>query len=116
MTTQKCHLIEKTPDRTDLVPLDQHFTLLKTFTKESHLWRYLLKCRSCEQLYFYEFYEEIDWSEGKDPQYCTFIPVKSRDEAEVLSKKSVMDLLGIIPRLQNDLNQNGIRSIVWINE
>ncbi len=36
------------------------------YADESHFQRYLLKCRECGQLYFFEFLEEIDWSHGKD--------------------------------------------------
>jgi hypothetical protein len=54
-------------------------TLLDTYADDSHLSRRLLKCRECAQLYFFEFYEEIDWLDSKDPQYVTYIPVETRD-------------------------------------
>lgn len=47
----------------------------------NHWWRDLLKCRSCGQLYFHEFFERIDWEKGADPQYHLFIPVCDRAEA-----------------------------------
>lgn len=97
-----CHLVETTPSEDNLVPTKDHFEVIKTFVDESHLFRYLLKCKKCGQLFFYEFYEEIDWKEGKDSQYSTYIPVNSKEEAEDLNKKSQIELLGVLPRLQSD--------------
>ena len=51
------------------------FECVKTFEEESHLTRRMLRCKECGHVYFYEFYEEVDWSEGKDAQYITWIPV-----------------------------------------
>jgi hypothetical protein len=59
--------------------MEDCFELLDTYADDSHLSRRLLKCRECGQLYFVEFYEEIDWLDGKDPQYVTYIPGETRD-------------------------------------
>lgn len=40
------------------------FELMETYADDSHLWRYLFKCRECGQVYFFEFYEEIHWVGG----------------------------------------------------
>jgi hypothetical protein len=79
-----------------------NFEVLHTFVDESRLCRRLVKCKECGQLYFYEFYEEIDWKEGNDPQYCTFIPIETRDEAETMARVSPLELLRFGPRLQKD--------------
>jgi hypothetical protein len=50
-------------------PMKERFELVETYADESHLRRYLLKCRECGQLYFFEFYEWVDWEHGNDPQY-----------------------------------------------
>ena len=47
----------------------------------NHWWRDLLRCRSCGQLYFHEFFERIDWENGADPQHHVFIPVSGRAQA-----------------------------------
>jgi hypothetical protein len=65
-------------------PMKETFDLVDTYADKSHLLRYLLKCRECGQLYFYEWYEEIDWVDGNDPQYSTYIPVESGAEIEQL--------------------------------
>ncbi len=55
-------------------PMRERFTLLDTYADESHLWRYLLKCRECGQYYFFEFYEEIDWVGGRGPAILNLYP------------------------------------------
>jgi hypothetical protein len=64
--------------------------------------RQLLRCRECDQLYFFEFYEEIDWEEGNDPQYSTYIAVEDDAEIQTLKKASSFELLQYFPRLQWD--------------
>lgn len=114
MNTSRCKLAKGTPDEADLVPTNEHFNCLKTYADESHLFRYLLECKDCGQLYFYEFYEEIDWEEGNDPQYTTYIPVETAGEAEELNKKSNLELLRVTPRLQDDFLQDGTKTIRWV--
>src|SRR5262245_7060663 len=78
------------------------FERIDTYVDDSHLMRRLLRCRECGQLYFFEFYEEIDWVEGNDPQYSTYIAVESDTEIEILKKASSFELLKYFPRLQRD--------------
>ena len=66
---------------------------VKVYEDDSDFIRELKKCRLCEQLFFYEFYERIDWNGGNDPQYRTWIPVQDVENADELSKLSPMDLL-----------------------
>jgi len=67
---------------------DDSFERIETYADESHLMRHLLKCRECGQLYFFEFYEEIDWEDGDDSQYKTYIPVETEAEIETLKNAS----------------------------
>jgi hypothetical protein len=100
-----------------LHPVRQGFELLETYEEESHWWRYLLKCRECGQKYFFEFYEEIDWDEGKDPQYCTYIPVETSEEVEALRQTSPFELVKFSPRLQVDFPKGAKERIVrWMTE
>ena len=94
-----CHLWNK-PDLSDQ-DLIQVFTVQQVYEDDSHLIRRLLKCRTCGQLYFYEFYEEIDWQEGDDPQYRTWIPVDDIESANSLSKLSVFEILKY-PSIRSD--------------
>jgi len=91
------------------------FERLETYVDESHHWRYLLKCRECGQRYFFEFYEEIDWSGGNDPQYSTYIPVDSDSEIETLKQTSPFGLLQFGPRLQKDWPKDADRpTLRWV--
>lgn len=83
----------ETPDR---------FEQIEMLEDDSHLIRRLLKCRECGQLYFYEFYEEIDWKDGNDPQYRTWIPVQTQEEIAALKDASPFGILQASPRLQCD--------------
>lgn len=118
MTTDiKCHLWNKDKPTKEDIDLKSNFELLHTFVHDSHLWRYLLKCKECGQLYFYEFYEEIDWDKGNDPQYTTFIPVASEDEAKKMAEKSPLELLQFSPRLQQDWPSDAEKSTIrWIGK
>lgn len=84
------------------IEMPEQFEHLATYEDDSHLIRRLLKCRECGQCYFYEFYEEIDWENGNDPQYRTYIPVETEEEIEELKKSSSFELLRFTPRLQRD--------------
>lgn len=113
----QCHLWQKENLTDEDIDIGNNFELLHTFVDESHLCRDLLKCRNCGQLYFYEFYEEIDWKEGNDQQYCTFIPVGTKDEAEDIAKISPVALLQISPRLQRDWPAEADKSAIhWIGK
>ena len=89
--------------------------IVETYEDESHWMQRLLKCRECGQLYYYEFYEFIDWEDGRDPQYRTWIPVESPDEADRLKKTHMMDLLGVFPRLQSDFPKDADAPLLrWV--
>jgi hypothetical protein len=94
----QCALWEKP----ELVSGRDFFDPVETFMDDSHHARSLLKCRECGQRYFYEFYEEVDWKDGDDSQYSTFIPVETDAEIEALKASSIFDLMRFLPRLHKD--------------
>jgi hypothetical protein len=97
----QCALWKK-PELIDEPNRRDRFELLDTYVDESHLFRDLLKCEECGQLYCFEFYEEIDWEDGNDPQYSTYIPVETGAEIQILRKASPLKLLEHLPQLRRD--------------
>ncbi len=85
-----------------IAPAGARFEPIATYKDDNHWSRCLLKCRECGQLYFYEFYERVDWDDGDDPQYSTYIPVETEAEIETLKRQPPMGLLQFCPRLQKD--------------
>lgn len=111
-----CRLTQTTPAITDLLPTSEHFNVVTAYDDESHLFRYLLSCNQCGQLFFFEFYEEIDWENGDDPQYTTYIPVDSREEADALHLRNSFELLAITPRLQFDSGKGNSEIVRWVGK
>jgi len=107
----------KDPELVRHACMEEQFELVMTYEKESHNWTYLLKCRECGQFYLFHFYEEIDWVEGNDPQYCTYIPVEIDGEVEKLSKGTVpLELLQystLSPRLHIDYPGDAEKSNIY---
>ena len=101
MLLEDC-ILWKAPDATVAKGLPAQFALLKTFVKQSHWWRYLLECRCCGQRYVFEFYEEVDWEGGKDPQFTTWVPVGTDDAVAAVQAAAPGQLGGFIPRLCKD--------------
>jgi hypothetical protein len=93
----------------------RRFELMEMFVDESHLSRALLKCRECGQLYFYEFYEDIDLKEGNDAIYSTYIPVEDPKDIQRMKDGSVFELLYFTPRLQN-ARGTAVASMKWIGK
>jgi len=116
MKELKCHLWQK--DNITNADLDRDtFELVKTLVDSSHLDRSILKCKQCGQLYFFEFYEEIDWEKGNDPQYSTWVPIESDEQAEKMSKMSPIELLQFSPRLQKDFPSDADKpTFKWIGK
>ncbi|MBU1345295.1 MAG: hypothetical protein KKD66_27100, partial [Proteobacteria bacterium] len=54
------------------------------------------------QLYLKEFYEEIDWESGDDPQYVTFIPVRDEANAVEVNTLNSLGLLSVRPSIRVD--------------
>lgn len=90
------------PQLVRAAPMKEGFELIDTYADESHLKRYLLKCRECGQLYFFEFYEWVDWEHGNDLQYSKYIPAPSVEDAQTLKQASQAELLLFSPSLNID--------------
>lgn len=108
-----CHLWKKP----DLKSEDLRFAFeaVETYVDESHLFRRLLKCKDCGQLYFYEFYETIDWEGGNDPQYKTFIPVETKEEIELLKNTDMYGLMKFRPSLRSDFPEDAdAPNVYWL--
>jgi hypothetical protein len=108
----QCHLW--TAVNIEPADLYNNFDVVVIFVDESHLMRSLWKCKECNQLYFYEFYEQIDRQRGQDSQYSTFIPVKTSADIKVLRNSSSIELNGFVPSLRDDFPANAKeRRIYW---
>jgi hypothetical protein len=116
MTRMKNCRVWRNPEAVVVKPLAEGFELLDTFVKESHWWRYLLQCRDCGQRYFYEFYEEVDWVDGDDPQFCTWVPVETDEEVARLKTAGQLGLRTFRPHLCNDHPKGEARKIYWVRE
>lgn len=81
---ERCHLM----DLSGLTAQDitGPMETVKAYQDESHLIRMLLRCPRCGQLYFYEFYEEVDWADGEDPQWRTLVPVADQASADAIDQ------------------------------
>ena len=91
--------------------------LVETYLDDSHWSRSLLRCRECGQLYFYEFYEVVDWEGGDDASYSTLIPLADANAAEALKTTSPVELLQFVPRLQWDYPREAkAASVRWIGK
>jgi hypothetical protein len=88
----ECHLWNEKEIARDV--LKTSLKLVKTYEDESHLSRNLLQCQQCGHLFFFEFYEIVDWENGNDAQYSTWIPVDDVESADGLNKLSPIELLG----------------------
>ncbi len=78
------------------------FESVEVYEDDNHFSRSLLKCSECGQLYFYELYEWVDWKEGNDKIYTTFLPVAGEAEIEALKATDIYELMRYFPRLQWD--------------
>jgi hypothetical protein len=101
------------PELVRSAPMKEGFGLIDTYADESHLLRYLLKCRECGQLYFFEFYEWVDWEHGNDPQYTKYIPVPTVEDAQMLRKASQAELLLFSPSLNIDFPKDADASTIY---
>lgn len=110
-----CHLWQ----RENLTAKDLYgcFEAVEQFLDDEHHRRSLLRCRQCGQLYFYEFYEWIDWEGGNDPQYRTHIPVESREEINALLNTNEFTMLNFSPRLQSDFPRDAEEpKVFWVGK
>ncbi len=112
----QCHLWQA--ERLTSQDLYGCFESLEEFGEEdTHFRRALMRCKTCGQLYYYEFYEWIDWEGGNDPQYRTWIPVESREEIDELNKTDHISLLKFFPRLQSDFPRDAKEpKVFWVGK
>jgi hypothetical protein len=110
----QCHLWQK--EILDSKDLREAFQLVESYIDESHLHKTLMQCKTCGQLYFYEFYEEIDWDDGRDLQYQTYIPVDTEEEIVALKTASLLELFAFSPRLQSDWLAPGALEVRWVGK
>ncbi|KAA5607010.1 hypothetical protein F1188_03640 [Roseospira marina] len=82
--------------------LADHFERTATLFEDSHAWRYLLTCRDCGQAYVFDFFEEIDWSGGNDPQFKLWVPVPPGQDPLAMAREDRNTLLERTPRLHSD--------------
>ena len=94
-----CHLREHGDPSADQLRRD--LRVIDTYEEESHRIRRLEQCTRCGQLYFYEFYEKVDWVGGNDPQYRTWIPVEDEESAKELSRMNLFEILQF-PSIRSD--------------
>lgn len=112
----RCHLWRKPK----LLPEDlagEYFDIVETYADDGHFSRRLVKCKRCGQLYFREFYEEIDWRDGNDPQYTTLIPVKTNAQVEAIKHLSRFELMEVLPQLRKDFPKEANKpTVYWIRK
>ena len=109
----KCHLLQKDFHLYPTINPTSSLITIKTLDDDDHQIRKLLKCPECDQLYFYEFYEVLDYEKGNDAQYRTLIPVDTQKEAEELNKLPPFKLLAYFPRLQSDFGKEDDKTSDW---
>lgn len=94
--------------------LKEKFELVETYRKEDQSWQYLLRCRECDQLYFMDFREETDWSNGNDPQFTVYVPVSSPEEGSRVQQGGAGHY---VPRLHIDFpSEAEYPSVYWVAE
>ena len=77
------------------------FDDVKCYLNSYHNTRELKKCKVCGQLYFAEYYEEINFSGDEDDVYYTFIPVDSVEMGDRLNDLSMLELGGFLGIFMN---------------
>ena len=92
----------------------EDFETIKVYIDESHMIRKLIKHNPSGELYFYEFNEKTDWVNGNDPQYRTYIPVETEQQADEINKLSILEIHEITPRLIDDYGEDNTRVTKWM--
>ena len=109
----QCHLWQA--EKLTTGDLLEALTVVETFSDEPHQTRDLRKCKFCGQLYFQEFLSWIDWVNGEDPQFQTFIPVDSKEEIGPLLQADESGLQAFSPRLLADWPKGAeLPRILWV--
>lgn len=93
--------------------MQQRFELIETYQDQSHQRRYLLRCRECGQLYFFEFHEQVDWADGDDPQFSQYVPVSTPEEAAALAALNEFGVQLAAPALCIDFPKDATAPLVY---
>ncbi len=109
----QCHLWQKKVLTEDDFNMAANFDLVKELVDESHWIRHILRHKECGQLYFKELYEEIDWADGNDFQYRTYIPIEVKDIEEI-SKSGLFRIGTFYPQIRYDYPRSRKLSIEWL--
>jgi len=96
---ETCHLWKAK----NLTAEDMQFETVEVYEDTSHYGKALLRCKECGQLYYYDFYEYVDFEKGDDKIYTTYIPVNYTKEAiKILMGKMPIELLMFSPQIRWD--------------
>lgn len=103
----QCHLWTKK----NLVSEDLRFENVRTFFEDNHLERSIIRCKNCRQLYYFEFYEVVDWEKGNDKMYCTYVPIDADENLITdLNSRLPIGLLAVTPQIHWDNDDR----IYWV--
>ena len=88
---QPCHLLLE-PKIDWSILSDSFGKFIKCYDDGPHFKRYIMRCKYCGQLYFHQFVEFIDWEDGNDPTYETWVPIKNEAEGDILDQRKYDDI------------------------
>ncbi|MEM7687745.1 MAG: hypothetical protein AAF291_01870 [Pseudomonadota bacterium] len=82
-------LIFADPERFAEAPIQESLDHVAELGRDDmgHWWRHHLACKQCKKGFFFEFWEEIDWSTGNDPQLKILVPIEDNAELQHLSDR-----------------------------
>ena len=102
-----CHLLQNDKIKRDI--LYDSLERIEDLLDESHLHYSVEKCKTCGQLFFFEFLEFVDWANGDDPQYLTWVPIKTMEEGRKIAKKydnAMYGIMGYVSDMQLRVNDS----------
>lgn len=111
---EKCHLWTK-----DWIKSDDFYqlVLVERYLDDDHHKRQLMRCPDCGQHYYKEFFETIDWVNGNDPQYRTYVPIVPTTETiDLLNSLDSTKLNTLVPILVDLWPAEGDRIIKWVGK
>ena len=77
-----CHLLnQETISDKDLHSLET----VEIFTDDPHFVRSIKRCPVCGGYFLYDLHEWVDWSDGNDEIYTTYLPAKSLNHARQMN-------------------------------
>jgi hypothetical protein len=91
----QCHLWTKNVLTED----DFDFEKVETLYESSHFDHIIYRCKKCGQLYFYDFYEWVDFENGNDKIYITYVPISAIEEGIKMNDNPNLQMKDFSPRL-----------------